>query len=284
MAEIQIDKTWTDLADDYCFESFNKLGEDIMNNMSLTTDQDFTFINRGSTIPSGANQAYLWFNSNDQKLYEYIGGVWVSRHPVPVGSNEVRMWKGTEADLWSYDGGDGTDPSVPGNVSDAAGSFWEVDTDLSARIPLGVGTLPGGTNINAGSTGGTDEVTLVGNNLPAHTHALKYTLLGSIAGGTAYAHPDVYPTPGGTDTTGTNSTTGAAVSIMNPYYGVYFIKRTARIYYTSAGTSGAVSAGGGLYFGSGAPSFTPVEGYGVYFDYTTRDQYIWSTTTSSWTL
>ncbi len=45
--------------------------------------------------------------------------------------------------------------------------------DLRGRVPVGFGQGPGLTNILIGQVGGTESITLINNNLPAHSHSLN---------------------------------------------------------------------------------------------------------------
>jgi microcystin-dependent protein len=48
--------------------------------------------------------------------------------------------------------------------------------DFRGRVPVGVGQLPGGGNYMLGQTGGTENVTLTSNQMPAHNHSVAVTL------------------------------------------------------------------------------------------------------------
>jgi microcystin-dependent protein len=50
--------------------------------------------------------------------------------------------------------------------------------NLAARVPVHMGTGPGGTQFSIGQNGGTPSVTLTTNQLPSHTHALVATSSG----------------------------------------------------------------------------------------------------------
>lgn len=45
--------------------------------------------------------------------------------------------------------------------------------DMRGRVPIGMGTSTSGINYPIGQAGGTETVTLTGENLPAHTHAVN---------------------------------------------------------------------------------------------------------------
>lgn len=48
--------------------------------------------------------------------------------------------------------------------------------DFRGRIPVGAGSGPGLSNIVLAQSGGTNEITLTSNNLPAHTHTATATV------------------------------------------------------------------------------------------------------------
>ncbi len=58
------------------------------------------------------------------RWFFWNGTAWVWPHQVPPLSEERRLWLGTEADLWFYDGGDGT---TPVGATDTTGAMWAVD-------------------------------------------------------------------------------------------------------------------------------------------------------------
>lgn len=121
-----------------------------------------------------------------------------------------------------------------------ASTMWPVGSVFTAVVATNPATLLGfGTwsSIAAGrmligldsgdtkfdtveETGGAETVTLTTTELPAHTH----TVSGLSTGGSGGVRIDA-----GTGSTATSSSagSGAAFSIMNPYFVVYFWKRTA---------------------------------------------------------
>ena len=148
---------------------------------------------------------------------------------------------GSTTALLSYDGGDGTS-----TVYAAAGPMWEVDTTMSAVFSVGVGTFAAsglvGVNQTTTSTGvvGEDKHVLISNELPQHTHDLTYNGKPGVffdsftqeAGGDSNPSYSFNQSPPATNTsTGINTTTNLGHNTLPPFYGVYFIKRTARIYY-----------------------------------------------------
>jgi len=190
------------------------------------------------TAPTADDQDKLWIKTAAGapiRQFIFYDGAWVWPHEIPAEDSRIQIYKGTAASVDTLDGG------VAGVANAASGPFWEIDPDLSARLPVGVGTLDSGTSVAVGDTGGSAEHTLVQTELPDHSHTLtlsRYSLSNSsnpppnqlLASNIAPTTPDTpLPTPdvsidgGGSDEAHNN---------MPPYYGVYFIKRTKRKYYT----------------------------------------------------
>jgi hypothetical protein len=173
--------------------------------------------------PDAEDRDKIWFRIVDDapdRWYKYYNGEWVVPHEVPASGAERRLYFGNEQSLESYDGGDGD------AAGDASGPMWEIDTAPAARFLLAAGTLPSGTVVIPGSTGGHEEITLTEAQLPAHDHT--YTGKGDTGasgdGGAAWVGD-------GNDDLQTGETgDGEEVNILPPYYGTYIIKRTARIY------------------------------------------------------
>ena len=140
---------------------------------ATTAELDATFSGfvMSPTRPEVDDQDKLWFNTTDGRLYFFTNGDWYTRHPRPPGPNGERMpWVGTEADLWDFDGGDGTDPGVSA-PTEFSGAMWEVDHTYDGRIPMAPGTIPGTSDtISAGVNDGAAEVELSVEQLPGHQH------------------------------------------------------------------------------------------------------------------
>ena len=109
----------------------------------------------GDIAPADTTLAWLKVDVNTRQmvipaplLFDSGLGLWVARYRVPPQPDhkEIMMWKGSEAELWSYDGGDGADPGATGtNPTVATGSFWYWDRDYDDRVIGGAG---GATLIN----------------------------------------------------------------------------------------------------------------------------------------
>jgi microcystin-dependent protein len=206
----------------------------------LQTTQDAT-----SDNPNFFGEMVRWF------IYDGVN--WLSPHPVPPNCPECRIWTGTEQALWSYDGGDGSDPSTNPPTANT-GAMWVVETAFQFRFPLGVGTSPTGFDGNVPSAvavleqGGDERVTLGTNQAGPHKHELIAALDSSptvvpITDSNQVSSRPVDNTVGfdvinGTSAPAANGLSGEMVGTtlshqnMPPFVGVFFIKRSTRIYYT----------------------------------------------------
>jgi hypothetical protein len=207
-----------------------------------------SFFNFGPTFPAINNRIYPWLDENGQ-WWIFDQGFWVYKNPVVAGSYERRIFVGTTNDLLSYDGGDGT--AVAGDTS---GPMWMVDTLLDARFPVGVGAFAASGSVavlgTATSTSivGEDQHLLTTAEMPTHTHQVSIKTFGhggndgdrvAADGGTSSPTltNNVTAFPSSTldpdvDAIAANTGGNAAHNNLPPFYGVYFIKRTSRIYYT----------------------------------------------------
>lgn len=94
--------------------------------------------------------------------------------------------------------------------------------DMRGRVVPGTGQGPGLSNYVPGQLGGTENVTLITNNLPAHTHAIASAVVAATTLGTGQNPPAANSYPGvasgvlygpatGTDTLGPGSVSGNAL-------------------------------------------------------------------------
>lgn len=248
MPNINVVLTPGTLPQGYCFSSLQQYYNDIIGLTLAQLPGTFNLFNYGPNVPDPADQDKPWIRTdglgNFDRVYTF-SGVWLSPHPTPPSGSERRIWVGTEADLWSYDGGDGTDPAT---ATDTTGSMWAIDTTFAFKFPIGVGTNPvtyGGnpaTAVAVNGTGGQEQQTLVDANIPPHTHdCAGVGQAGSSGSGHDYFWSNEAsgpPPPSNSKTLVTESAfgngSGAAnpFSVMPPYVGVYFIKRSSRKYFT----------------------------------------------------
>jgi microcystin-dependent protein len=215
----------------YCPSNYQQLANDIISGSQATFNSTIgnSFFNFGVSTPALNNQVYPWLDENGE-WWVFNGGYWNRKNPVPPGTYERRIFIGTTNDLLSYDGGDGTS-NAPTNYT---GAMWEVDTNFQARFPVGAGTFAASGVVTVGGTttstaiAGEDQHTLTVPEIPAHTH--NFFPLVTADANNGGANGVQYGTTANVATSSTGG--GAAHNNLPPFYGVYFIKRTARIYYT----------------------------------------------------
>lgn len=167
-------------ADAYCFSSFSRFALDIVSNMSGFLPGQYSTIIKSETEPAAADRGKDWHlllpgGAPSGKIYSFFMGKWVTPHRIEPGSQERIWWTGTEAELWAYDGGDGTDPSVAASTPTATtGAMYEKDDDYDFRFPLQAGTSPAptSTTVAPGDVGGAEVLTLTEAQLPEHSHAM----------------------------------------------------------------------------------------------------------------
>jgi hypothetical protein len=224
------------LASGFCFESWQQIANELVGKATVQflTDGAPTQVIKSSSAPASTDTDKLWFNLNDSRVYFYgtanglLIAAWVSEHPTPPGSSERRLWVGSTGDLQTYDGGD------TNTAGDAAGPMWEVDSAFAARFPVGVGTFAASGSVAVTGTGGEDKHTLTANEsgLPAHTHSFGSGV--SVLTTPGSVHDIDSGSQGSSIAATAENTSASAAEAHNnlpPYYGVYFIKRTSRIYY-----------------------------------------------------
>jgi hypothetical protein len=219
----------------YCPSNYQNFANDIISGTQATFLSAIgnSFFNFGATTPALNNQVYPWLDA-DGNWWVFQGGYWSRKHPVPASGNERRVWVGTTADLQTYDGGN-TNPA-----SNYDGPMWEVDTAFEARFPVGAGTFAasGAVSVNGTTTStavaGEDKHTLIVSEMPKHSHTMTWDSQDTSGGNqlkTLYYGPDANVLNDIVKNTG-DSGGDAAHNNLPPFYGVYFIKRTARVYYT----------------------------------------------------
>ena len=215
----------------YCPLNYQNLANDIIGGTQAVFNSTIgnSFFNFGPTFPSINNRIYPWLDETG-RWWIYDQGVWLYENPVAANGYDRRIFVGTTTDLLSYDGGDGT-----ATATTTTGPMWEVDTEFEARFPVGVGAFVASGAVavmgKATSTAivGEDKHTLTVSELAAHTHNVGRYVNDSRSGGDL----KFMDLTAGTGAVGISSSTGgdAAHNNLPPFYGVYFIKRTTRIYY-----------------------------------------------------
>lgn len=233
----------------YCFESFQKLNVDLFSIAQVISVNGSRYYNLSSTEPAPDKRDFPWFYTVDGFWYYWSVdvGLWVRDHPVPPSSQSRILWVGTTTDLQSYDGGN-SDP--PG---DASGPIWEEDTDFRAKFPVGPGTMPSGTVIDPGDTGGIDEVTIPVSALPRHQHIVpicspnsntadptsgqvstvqygqgKPQGSGNVVDDSTGSYARSFPLTSESSSDPTPTTPPDPIDLLPPYRAAMVIKRTAR--------------------------------------------------------
>ena len=214
----------------YCPASYQKLANDIIGGTQATFNSTIgnSFFNFGPTYPAINNQIFPWLDQ-DGNWWIYDQSLWTRKNPVAAGGFDRRIFVGTTTDLLSYDGGDGT-----ATATTTTGPMWMVDTLFDARFPVGAGAFAASGAVavlgTATSTSivGEDQHTLTVPEIPAHTH--NFFPLVTADANNGGANGVQYGTTANVATSSTGG--GAAHNNLPPFYGVYFIKRTARVYYT----------------------------------------------------
>ncbi len=233
---------WNGFPAGYCYPGDpNVFANDIIEYTSIAFNATGNvYYNMGPDIPGADDRIYPWLRTGsgwEDGLYYWDTtiGAWVKPHEVPASGHERRIWVGSTADLVTYDGGDAN------VLGDAAGPMWEVDSAFAAKFPVGVGSFVNSGDIavtdstTSTAVTGEDEHTLTEAEMPEHTHGYFDPRIGAgeaIEGDTdpnmvMYKHPTDDDCSGDTCATGS----GDPHNNLPPMYGVYFIKRTSRIYY-----------------------------------------------------
>lgn len=193
------------------------------------TSPDGSKIVIGSDEPAPADRIYLWYRTNpdgtprDGHLYRYIMGAWLSLHQLPPGV--VTIYRGTAASIDTFDGGEA------GAITPTTGPFWARVTELNARFPLGLGTLPSGTVLGMGDQGGEEKHVLIGDELPSADNVIEVNnITGFIVAVSANGSYELATNPGTAHRTVVWEGNDLGHNTMPPYTVVLFIERTARLY------------------------------------------------------
>jgi len=239
------------LPEGFCFTTWQALLNSFFTLSSGYLPGRYSFFNFGNTEPLPEDRDKPWLRLNGDgsmdQWYTYFSGQWLAPYPSPPSGSERRLWVGLEADLVTYDGGEA------GAITDTTGSFWVVDHDFDARVPIGPGTFPvdpadptSGATISVGDTGGKENslVTLLGANIPSHVHDVsseKSDETGTSETGRFQVSDGslIWRTANTSDKIGHTRATGGDVdgattpltfTNLTPYRGTFVIMRSSRIY------------------------------------------------------
>lgn len=239
------------LSTSYCFSSWQQLANDIVGGAVVQFEvSGATVVLRQNSTPAAADRDKIWFNTDTGRFLRYEGsiGAWVADHPTPPDDGRVILFTGDAGSVDTLDGGSS------GAVALTSGPFWEIATEFANRFPVGVGTFPlSGTVVGVTGTGGVDQTTIAQANLPNITLSVTTAIVGATGvgspedvvgatyGSTALAGSGRVVDSTSSDFTGRYYTqgrtealgTGANLTILPPYIGTFFIRRTARKFYTN---------------------------------------------------
>lgn len=261
--------SWGALDSSYCFSSLNAFKNDIFNLLEGSVDVNGIVI--GPNTPAVGDQDKAWIKTDGSGrpigIFLFLGS-WIWPNPRGPSSQERMIWAGTEADLWAYDGGDGSDPSGVAPTL-TTGAMWQADHTFDFKIPMGAGTS--GTTYDGnpatvlaqGGSAGAERVELSDTEI-AHRHVTGRFDTGSNAGRTWFMIDNAVTTlsgltaqdnPGaggatpGTEQSGDIADAGgnwavsSEVQIGNtprtahqnlpPVVGVFFARRTSRKFYSA---------------------------------------------------
>lgn len=103
------------------------------------------------------------------RIYRFAQGAWLSYNTMQPGL--TMWWFAALPDFTLFDGGDANP------LSDISGPMWQQAKDsngnvIAAKFPIPAGTLPSGTVIALGNTGGEENHTLTAKESVPHTHTL----------------------------------------------------------------------------------------------------------------
>jgi hypothetical protein len=198
----------------------------------LTGEADVSVnVHIGEAAPADLTKA--WFKTISgvpDKLYYFTSGVWVAKHAIPTGFTMLAPAGTSLADIDTLDGGE------VGPITAFTGPMWQEDTDFAAMFPIGPGTLPSGTVLNEGDTGGEEKHSLTIPEIPSHNHKMLVTQTETGGGNDVNRlrpNPTVADSAGDTGLTGGDPITAIVVAhnTMGPYRVRFFIRKSSRTHY-----------------------------------------------------
>lgn len=210
--------------------------------MSVTFPSSFTGVIVSAAQPTDTSRAWVQLDSNGRfiRLYTFAQGHWLAPHPLVSGF--IMIWPFALPDFTTFDGGN-SNPAGP-----QSGPMWQQAADSAGNLimapgfPLGAGALASGAVINPGSVGGEESHSLTTPEMPPHTHEMSQFGKASATGNTtgvaqglvSYGVGAVGPITTLPDSAGGTGATPVVTphNNMPPYYGVYFLQRTSRLFYS----------------------------------------------------
>lgn len=249
--------TFAGLPPSYCFSTPEQFALDLTAGLSGYIPGQYTTIIASESEPVAADRGKLWYKLGVGGvplgvIYRYFGGNWVSQNPEAASGFARRLFEGTPAQIWAYDGGSGDDPAVTA-PSSAGGAMWEIDTNWTGRSPMGVGIVPTSNpskTLSLSEDFGNGARLNLTQEVAPHTHNVWPVDNGdgnadknwshfdaggeTCAGGTGFPISPNDACPLQTLLRADNPTYTAAqepAPIIHPVRGCYIIKRTVRVFY-----------------------------------------------------
>ena len=219
----------------YCYTTPQQYYIDIMSITQGFLPGQYTTVIKSATAPDSTDRDKVWFRLNNDnsfdRAYVFFNGIWVSKHPLPIGFTSIAPRSlGNAVAVGNWDEGVGADPTTA-----LTGPFWEVDTDFSGRSPIGAGALGGGTTLVTGDNFGEERHTQLAGEVGVHTHLATIQFNNTSGGwsqvviGSSDTAPNTsYPV------NVSNNVGGTPFNVVHPVHTRLFIKRTSRIFYTAS--------------------------------------------------
>lgn len=113
---------------------------DFADHLQAVLENGRAFYNYGDTKPAPEFQIYPWLNTSDMRWYRFEGQ-WITNHEYLPGRHTWEEFA-VESEIWSFDGGDGNDPTTSPPTS-TAGAMWMLDTAYNGRSPMSPGVIVG---------------------------------------------------------------------------------------------------------------------------------------------
>lgn len=225
----------------FCPADYQSMLNGFSGAQSVNFPSTFAGVTVSATKPTDTSKAWLQLDTLGRpvRLYYFSQGAWLSQHPMVPGS--IIIWAGPQPTFTTFDGGDSN------ALSAISGPMWQAPVDaggnpiLVAQFPLGAGTLPSGKVIANGTVGGEENHQLIATEMPPHVHGMSLFseatayLNQDAAGGGLVSSGANFPLPVTVDNAGGDPNTtprvAAGHNTLPPYYGVYFLQRSNRLFY-----------------------------------------------------
>lgn len=236
---------WGSLAADYSPSDWNDLVQQLAKIFSAHVVGNYTTFNWGSSTPAAEDQNKPWVkvsvDGSPDGLYTFFNGVWVRPHALEPSAAYYRaLWFGTEEQLRSFDGGDGSTDAP----TEFTGAMWEIDSSYPASFLCTVGSFAASGalavtgQLTDTSVAGVDKVTLAIDQIPSHTHEMiwdRQDSAGGSQGSVVYDGTDNGATADdisrNTEAAGGLNSVTTPHNNLPPFVGVYLIRRSARRFY-----------------------------------------------------